>query len=247
MNHSILRYRNDIQLLISIPSSGRKGEWLLMKWLWYTCMNAPFYIAWNTFEGRPEDDTRNGIVQHFLKNPTDNFSFRPRPKQLHYTHLMMIDDDILPPPNTFEMVLHDKSVISTVVFTWREGAPLALIMKWDEENQGYRQDHDAINKLNQGERLVKVDASGTGCFVVKREVYENLVSNWFRFQYDETGRCSLSEDFYFYQRLREIGYSPWIDGAVVCGHIGSVNIQEIQNLLVRSPKNEVDKVHAKET
>lgn len=228
---------NNIQLLILIPSS-RAGHWDLIKWLWWTCQHAPFFVAWNTVTGRPEDDARNRIVQRFLQNPRDVFSFWPVPEQLHYTHLMMIDDDILPPANAYEMALHDKAIVSAVVFTWQEGAPLALIMKWDEAEQGFKPDIESLQKLNNGERLVSTDASGTGCFCVRREVYENLVTNCFRHQYDDDGLVTLSEDFAFYKRVMDMGYKVWIDGAVKCGHVGQVNLLEIQNLLVRQQQKE---------
>ena len=218
MNH------NDIKLLILIPTRGTLQE-NLVKWLWYAIPNAPFLVNWDTIHGRPEDDVKNRMVERFLQDP------------IKYTHLMKIDDDIIPPQNTLEMVLHDKSIISAIVFTWKDDEPLALLMKWDEEEQGYKQDKDAILKLNNGERLVEVDASGGGCFICKREVYENLVTNWFRYEYDINGKVILGDDFHFFKHCKEIGYSIWIDGAIQCGHIGSVDIRKIQQLLVKDKKN----------
>lgn len=229
---------SDIQLLIMIPTNGRPAQWGLMKWLWWTCAQAPFYVAWDTFKGRPEDSARNGIVRHFLDN-TPAISLHPKPRRLHYTHLLMVDDDILPPGNTHEMLFHGKSIVSGVVFTWRDNAPLALILKKDNQG-GYCQDVEAIHRMNTGERLVETDASGTGCFVVEREVYENLVTNWFRFKYDEDGKCVGGEDMHFYERVREIGYKVYIDSQVMCGHIGEVDYRQVQNLLVRGQQNEVN-------
>ena len=216
-------FRHDVKLLILIPCRGVLRE-ELAKWLSYSLITTPFLVAWDTHHGRPEDDARNGIVERFLHDPTD------------YTHLMMIDDDIIPPPNALQMVLHGKAIVSAVVFTWKDGEPLALLMKWDEKEQGYKQDAEAIIKLNTGKRLVQVDASGTGCFVAKREVYENLVTNYFRFQYDNRGRIICGEDFDFYQKVKKIGYSVWVDGAVMCGHVGQIDILEIQRSLINIQK-----------
>lgn len=209
----------NVKLLILIPCRGTLVEGLV-KWLWYAIPKAPFPVVWDTHHGRPEDDVRNGMVQRFLQDPAG------------YTHLMMIDDDVIPPPHALQMVLHDMPIVGATVFTWKDGEPLALLMKWDEEKQGYRQDNEAIEKLNSGEKLVEVDASGTGCFVVKRQVYENLVTNWFRYSYDLDGKITCGEDFSFCKRCKEIGYSVWVDGSVQCGHIGSIDIAEVQKLLV---------------
>lgn len=219
MNSSIFKNK-EIKLLILIPCRGTLVEGLV-KWLKYAVPQAPFLVEWDTHHGRPEDDARNGMVQRFLADPKN------------YTHLMMIDDDIIPPPHALRMVLYNKPIVSAVVFTWKDGEPLGLLMKWDEKEKGYKQDTEAINKINTGETLVNIDASGTGCFIVKREVYENLVSNWFRYQYDEIGKVCLGEDFSFYRRAKEIGYSIWVDGTVFCGHIGSIDILEVQNLLTK--------------
>lgn len=209
----------DTKLLILIPS-GRPPEWGLVKWLWHVIPKAPFSVTWDTFQGRPVDDARNGMVQRFLSDPASP------------THLMMVDDDILPPPNALDMLSHQKPLISAVLYTWTEGAPLPLIMKYDEETDAYKQDVDAIGRLNAGEKLVKVDATGTGCFIAQREVYENLVTNWFRYEYDKAGRVIGGEDFTFFRKVADIGYSVWIDGKVICGHVGRVDIAEVARLLV---------------
>jgi len=212
--------RNDSRLLILVLTTGDIKE-NLVKWLWYAVPSAPCMCVWDTVHGRPEDDTRNCAVQTFLAD------------RRQFTHLMMIDYDIIPPPRLLDMILHQKSIVTPVLLTWKEEAPLALIMKWDEEEQGYKQDHKAIARMNQGDSLVEVDASGTGCVLVKREVYENLVSNWFRYQYDDVGRLKMGEDFSFYHRVRGLGYQVWIDGRFICGHIGQIDIREVQNTLAR--------------
>lgn len=218
---------SDTKLLILIPCRGTLQEGLV-KWLWHALPKAPFLVEWDTFHGRPVDDARNGMVQRFLSDPA-----RP-------THLMMIDDDILPPPNALDMLNHQKPVVSAVLYTWTEGAPMPLIMKYDEEGDAFKQDVDAIGRLNKGERLVKVVTTGTGCFVAQREVYENLVTNWFRYEYNEAGRLIGGEDFAFFRKVSDLGYSVWIDGKVICGHVGSVDIAEVARLLVGG-KNENSK------
>jgi hypothetical protein len=213
---------DDIRVLLLIPSGGAAIDGL-NKWLWHTVHNAPFPIEWDYHYGRPIDEARNSAVHRYLT--------APKP----FSHLWQIDDDNIPPPNAYEMVMANKSIISGVVYIWRDGAPLALIMEWDEEAQGFRQDTDIIQRINDGERLVKIKpggAAGTGCFVVKREVYENLVGNWFRYQFDDSGRTTMGQDFHFYRRCNEIGYSVWLDGNVHVGHMKNLNILDVQKLLM---------------
>lgn len=224
LNSMTLNWKHhDIKLMILIPTRGDMKVGLV-KWLRQAIPQAPFQVEWDTIEGRPEDDARNAAVERFLTTDC--------------THLMMIDDDIIAPLHALSMVLHDKPIVSATVFTWKERQPLALIMKWDEEQQGFKQDVEAIARINAGERLVKVDGSGAGCFIVRRQVYENMVSNWFRFQYNPKGRLTMGEDFYFYRRLMQMGYSVYVDGQVICGHIGQVDIKEIQDFLVKGNANE---------
>ena len=64
-----------------------------------------------------------------------------------------------------------------------------------------------------------------------------MVTNWFRYEYDEAGKVISGEDFAFFGKVRDLGYSVWIDGQVICGHIGSVNIADVARLLTGG-KNE---------
>jgi glycosyltransferase involved in cell wall biosynthesis len=47
------------------------------------------------------------------------------------------------------------------------------------------------------------------------------VVQWFRYQYGPEAPVdlSVSEDFWFYRRARELGFSTWADWDVECGHI----------------------------
>lgn len=214
---------NDPKVLLLIPSSGVLADGLA-KWCSWMVLNAPYYFEWDIHYGRPNDDARNGIVQRFLQSPKK------------FTHLWQIDDDIIPPLHAYQMVLHDKAIISASVLIWLKGEPLTLIMEWNNKEEGYKQDFDAITKINSGERLIKLKpqgVSGTGCFIVKREVYENLVTNWFRYGYDNNGQMITGQDFNFFKRCNEIGYSVWIDGGVQCGHFKRMDILEVQNTLIR--------------
>lgn len=211
---------NNIRVLILIPSSGKLADGLV-KWLRYTEKHAPFYIDWDVHYGRPNDSARNGIVKRFLED------------KRNFTHLWQVDDDNIPPLNAFQMALHDKSIVSGVVYIWKDGEPLALIMEWNEKEKGYKQCSKAIRKINNGERLVKVDTTGTGCFICKREVYENLVSNWFRYRYDDNGIMNEGQDFLFFKKCTDIGYSIWIDGQVQVGHVKNIDILDVQHTLIR--------------
>ncbi len=208
----------DTKVWILIPSSGKLVD-DLVRWLRHTEKNAPFFVDWDVHYGRPNDSARNGIVKRFLED------------ERKFTHLWQIDDDCVPSPNAYQMVLHDKNIISGVVYIWKDGAPFALILEQDATGE-YKQDKEAIGKLNNGERLVQVDTTGTGCFIVKREVYENLVADWFRYGYNNIGIMDKGQDFVFFAKCGEIGYTTWIDGNVQVGHYKNINILEIQKTLM---------------
>jgi hypothetical protein len=138
---------------------------------------------------KPHDNNRNFIVETFQQSKMD--------------YLLMIDSDVIPQGNILDMVNHDKDVVSAFIKTYKgtEIIPLAM----NKVDGGYK----VYATLERG--LNKVDATGTGCMMIKKEVFDKLAKPYFQFQYDKEGRLTNGEDFNFCDKINDAGMEVWFD------------------------------------
>ncbi len=138
--------------------------------------------------------TRNQIVRKFME--TDK------------TMLVMVDDDVVPPPHLLESlaVMPDGYGMVGVPYPlWRQDQGLFLSV--------FRRGPEGLKLAEMGEGLNEVDALGTGCVAISREALATLGRNPFRFDNSEEFE-STSEDFIFCADLQAAGYrvGAWWDG-----------------------------------
>jgi GT2 family glycosyltransferase len=70
--------------------------------------------------------------------------------------------------------------------------------------------------------LTKVDGTGSGFILIKREVFEQLDCNW----YTPLDGKQLSEDLAFCERLRDAGIQLYVDTAIKATHHKSMWVSE---------------------
>lgn len=161
------------------------------------------YLTYPT--SKPITNNRNTIVQKFLASDAD--------------YLMMIDDDIIPPPNILNLVDFDKDIATPLMFVKQKGTLLPLFLKRNKD--GIYDVDDYMNKVGMQE----ADATGTGCIVIKREVCEKM-KHLFRNEYDEDGIKTLGNDLSFCQRAKELGFRIWVHLDYVADHHYTDSLRE---------------------
>lgn len=72
--------------------------------------------------------------------------------------------------------------------------------------------------------VIPVDAIGTGCLLIRREVLGALTYPYF--SYDEDG----SEDLFFCRKVKAAGYDIHLDMSLICGHITRQVVGPVQCL-----------------
>jgi GT2 family glycosyltransferase len=163
----------------------------------------------------PLDNARNRAVKDFLED--------------YYTHLLFIDDDIIPPRNCLsELLKADKEIIAPVCFTWGRddnGLPFP-------QPVSYRYNKDGKYELYVGKGIDETDIVTGGMFLVKREVYEKL-ERPFYFTYHKNGVAICSEDFVFSQQCQKLGYKLYTHFDLHCGHLKVVDVKDINDLMVK--------------
>ena len=160
------------------------------------------------------EEARNKIHDHFLNNTT-------------HPYLLMLDSDVLPPPDLIERLLsHDKSVVGGY-YHRKEQFPVKDIetgetkmiqrpVVYDYSN--YVNGHHKYNqRMQAGEGLEQVDGMGAGCWLIKREVIEAIGESPYNFH--ESG-----EDLTFCRAVYNAGFSVWVDWDTMCAHCGVFHV-----------------------
>jgi len=121
------------------------------------------------------------------------------------SHLFFVDDDMIFPSDTLDRLLeHDKDIVGGVYMT-----------KYDKQEP-------VVEYLDE-ERptgLFKVAAIGTGCLLIKIDVFKKLPQSWFKYEWYDNGMVKRSHDWIFCEDARNMGYDVWADPTLDIKHIG---------------------------
>jgi len=150
-------------------------------------------------QAKPHDNCRNIIVKKFLNTDCQ--------------WLLMIDSDVEPPSDILGMIKNDVPVCAAYVRTIMGGELIPVGMT--KNKNGY---HHDFKHSTPG--LHRVDAVGTGCILIKREVFDHLDKPFFRFKYDTNGVLINGEDFDFSERVESV----YFDARYKCKHYTTIGI-----------------------
>ena len=157
------------------------------------------------------DGARNDIVRQFLDT--------------NATHLLMVDTDMILPPNIASKLLaHDKDIAGALAFIGSfHGAPvrpnLHIIVPDEDGNPTITVMYDyPVNSL------VQVDGTGAACMLIKRKVIEEILLArgedhplpWFA--YGMHNNVPIGEDIAFCLTAGKIGFETWVDTSMVIPH-----------------------------
>lgn len=161
---------------------------------------------------------RNKAVADFLGN-TD------------LSHLLFIDDDVLLPLDTIHYLAESLAdpavaVVCGAYPTYKLAGRNAFLYLTARPVGG-----DWLTEWPAG--LVEVDAGGTGCMAIRRDVFEAVGFPWFRWpeQWDKaTGTVQwVSDDVDFCAAARGKGFKVWCDGRVQPGHLKLTDLKLLLN------------------
>jgi len=155
---------------------------------------------------------RNGIVEQALSAAC--------------THIIMMDTDQSYPPDTITKLLaHNLPAVAAkvhrryppfdpILFRWDEAAGLHYLLG-DEEWYG--------------KDIIKVDATGGGCFLCESKVYMDIEPPWFEVKELVTKQREIKtvgEDVGFWMKVKEAGYKLVVDLSIPITHMGTLEIDE---------------------
>lgn len=195
------------RVTIAVPNLGHIDTRLVMKLLRWTAMPQNWEQATIIMPiGHiPHDSARNHCVDQFL--------------QTGDTHLLFLDDDVIPPPDALQQLLEaDKDVISGIYPSMYYDGRKMEMMKRNNVFSGIREDGELIEAKGKG--VQKIAYAGGGCLLIRRHVVEQLVSApYFAFEYNDVGIMTLGEDIYFGNKLKAADVDLFAHFDVQCNHV----------------------------
>lgn len=145
-------------------------------------------------------------------------------------YVFFIDDDNPPPPDSLKkMIAHDKDIVTCPILQRDGENKICLFRKeiiTEEKGKGIAFYHH-LKKLDSSKgNLIKVDASGMGCVLIKRKVLEVLYKKYegMPFEFSDITkngqRRTMSEDVEFCERAVKEGFEIWADISIRPVHLG---------------------------
>lgn len=139
-------------------------------------------------------------------------------------YLLMIDDDMVFPPDTLDRLLANKKDICGVAYHSRGGTVKTKLVENDimsiaETDKGHYINLET-NTDPKYKDTFECYATGTGIILIKCEVFYKIKRPWFEFTYHENGKCKEGEDWNFCFAAKDAGFKIWTDPKISVGHIG---------------------------
>lgn len=170
---------------------------------------------------------RNGKIDPFL-NILQGASVLPRARQLaiqeaakgDYSHILMLDDDMLFPRDLLEGLLERNLPIVGINYA-RKNPGAATPMACDLEGKVLS------SKGKAG--VEEVGWLGFGAILINLDAIKTIEKPWFEMRWMEQTQDFMGEDYYFCMKARNHGVKLYIDhdASARCAHIGDYPFQEI--------------------
>jgi len=131
------------------------------------------------------------------------------------SHLLMFDTDMIYEVDTVKKLLDcDKDIVGALCF--KRSPPFNPFMIKDGKG---------IEEWEDGS-LVEVDRTGTGCLMIKMQVFDDIPSPYFQTLIDNDGMVTLGEDYNFCDKAREAGYEIYVNTNVQAEHLSEMRINK---------------------
>lgn len=211
------------RVFIATPSKGSVDmSWALT--FGQILRNSPVLFVTESNSAPAIDYARNELVEHFLLTSCE--------------WMLWLDSDVIPPIDVIARLLkHQLPIVSglyrarNVAFASQGAWPIVAGMFAKNEKGEETGTVNEIASWSPGE-VLRVDAVGMGCVLVARKVFTALEPPWFDFslKYKWLGEEKyarerlVSEDWYFFQKVKKAGIPVYLDTTTVCTHQTLANI-----------------------
>lgn len=194
-----------------------------------------FIVALDALRGNPDnhivgtiaissgpkvDKGRNQLFQTWLEETSADY-------------FLMLDDDMVPPPDTAARLMrHRKDIVGALVFAESLSGNVRPVIHVAEEGPDGRAVMRVLYKYPTN-TLIPVDGTGGACMLVTRrcarEVKEAMGDHampWFA--HGLHNNLEIGEDIAFCMRAAKLGFQTWVDTGLEVPHIKKHTVGEVQ-------------------
>jgi hypothetical protein len=190
-------------ILIAIPTATGNISAKLVQDLFY--LDKPFPVGLAFVSRTMIDVARNKLAIQAIEHKFD--------------YLFFVDDDMTISKDTLAKLIEaDKDIIGGVYISRHDQMPCVFEAKKEGNVTLYR-------TLNKIDGIQEVDAMGTGCMLIKREVLIEMAkkhdTSMFEFAKEFVNGVlnQKGEDVIFCERAKELGFEVWAHAEVKPGHL----------------------------
>lgn len=187
------------RVLVAVPLAD-KAEPAVFKALWD--MRKPCPCSFDYVRGYVTDRARNEIARRALDGG--------------YTHVMMVDSDVVVPADAMERLLLGGDVVLGCYPRKNTSTGQSELFADGEDFT----DANNVPYASLGDGRFAVKGGGMGCALISTGVFREVAFPWFDYVMYPSGDV-LSEDLSFCVKCAEAGIGIEADAGVRCGHIGS--------------------------
>lgn len=160
-------------------------------------------------------DSQNVIRDYFLKG--------------NYTHLLLIESDLLPPPNIKDRLLaHNKAVVGCPYFIFT-GQDTKLMIQEMSQNKGSFGMFSALQLrssfLAMDGNLQQIHGMGFGCTMIARDILEHVK---FRCTPDALTKNEAWSDSFFYDDMMRVGIPVYVDTSITVPHMNQDWVKAVE-------------------
>lgn len=135
-----------------------------------------------------------------------------------YSHIFFVDTDVCFNADVLEtLVSRDKDIIGGIYNLRR--LPLSPIIRMANE----KGEMIPGNIKDLPTEPFKCHALGTGCMLIKTEVFDKIKRPWFFYGKPDESHEGMGEDIWFCTKAQEAGFDIWADPIVKISHTGMFN------------------------
>lgn len=190
-------------LVVGVPACGRLTT---VRWginlasQQYPMSMAIDYASPVDTEGKEVGLVRNAIASYALN--------------ANAKYIWMVDDDVLPPQFAVQRLLHAMQNRPEVmacggIYYSKQDVPAPVVFADDGTGPFYN--------WKPGEVFEVPGFIGTGCLLIRTEVFQRLETPWFE-TIDTAGKDKVTDDAFFCRKVIAAGYKILGHGGVICGH-----------------------------
>lgn len=182
------------------------------------------YIESDTFKSIFDLDVPEGYeleFQHFFGYQIDQVRNLIASWAVNYDYLFSVDSDIVLPKDCLtKMIASNAPIIAGVYIQRIPGEHNIEVYGFHPSGATPRLKFEQI-----AGRVHNVAAVGMGCCLINSDVFRAMKYPWFTYHAALDHNKTISEDVDFCLKARARGFHTFVDGTILCDHIGTTRFK----------------------